>query len=272
MKSILETELYKLTEARHGRFLSNPNDIYLGNSMITYGEFSEIEWTLIAQLVDTESVVIEVGANMGTFTIPLARKIGAGGIVYAFEPQILVFQQLCANLALNDVVNVQAFNSACSDNAGWLPITRFNPAKKRNFGGFSLDMLKGDAITRVRIDRLDDILDPPRLTLIKADVEGMEAHVLRGANGLIEKFRPAIYVEAHDPEHTPPLIRLLKDIDYDCWWHLPPMFNADNFAHSTENQFGAITSKNMLCLPMEKKVEVKGAPRVSGENDHPRHW
>lgn len=272
MRTVLETDHYKLVDARHGRFLANPKDIYLGRSMIAYGEFSEFEWMLLDQLVSTDDVVIEVGANMGSFTVPLARKVGAGGLVFAFEPQLIVFQQLCANFALNDLVNVQAFNAACAEEPGWLAIARFNPTKDRNFGGLNLDMLRGKGATRVRIERLDDVVDPPRLTLIKVDVEGMEASVLRGARRLIDTHRPWLYVEAHDDVKSPELFRLLNELNYDCWWHLPPMYNPQNHALNFDNLFGGITSKNVICAPMEKEATIKGARKVAGPDDHPRRW
>ena len=118
MTELLSTDLYKLVDARHGRFLCNPKDTYLGRSMIEYGEFSEAEWHLLARLAPENAVVVEAGANMGIFTVPLAKSVGLGGMVYAFEPQLPVFQQLCANLALNDLLNVQAFNAGCGAEPG----------------------------------------------------------------------------------------------------------------------------------------------------------
>ena len=272
MTKTLKTDIYELVEGRHGRFLANPKDIYLGRSMIKYGEFSEIEWHLLDQLVKPGAVVIEAGANMGSFTVPLAKNAGERGMVYAFEPQLAVFQQLSANVALNDLINVQTFNAGCGDEEGWMPIIRPNPKVELNYGGLPLERLKGDSIVKVRIEKLDNCIDPPRLNLIKADVEGMEAQVLKGARGLIEKFRPMLYLEAHEPEHAPPLIRLLKELDYDMWWHLPLMYNKDNFRGDSENIFGQISSKNMLCAPAERKMTVNGSRKVAGEDDHPRTW
>lgn len=272
MNEIFETELYHVINARHGRFLANPQDTYLGRSMIKYGEFSEIEWHLLNQLVKPGAFVVEAGANMGAFTVPLAKNAGRAGMVYAFEPQLAVFQQMCANLALNDLVNVQAFNAGCGEEPGWMPIIRPDPAKNRNYGGLSLDSLKGESNAKVRIEKLDDAIDPPRLNLIKADVEGMETHVLKGARGLIKEFRPMLYLEAHDPEDAPNLIRLLHELEYDMWWHLPLMYNPKNHTGDTENIFGRITSKNMLCAPVERKMNVKGSRKVADENDHPRNW
>ena len=118
MTNLLSTQYYQLVEGRHGRFLANENDVYIGRSMIKYGEFSEPEWMLLQQLIQPGSIVIEAGANMGTFTVPLAKKVGNGGMVYAFEPQLSVFHQMCANVALNDLMNVQSFNAGCGDEPG----------------------------------------------------------------------------------------------------------------------------------------------------------
>ena len=272
MNEIFETELYHLVEARHGKFLANPNDKYLGRSIIKYGEFSEIEWRALDQLIKPGSVVIEAGANMGAFTVPIAKKAGRNGLVYAFEPQLMVFQQLCANLALNDLVNVQAFNAGCGDESKWMPIVRPNPAAEENYGGFSLKALQGGSMVKIRVEKLDDAIDPPRLNLIKADVEGMEPEVLRGASGLIAEFRPVLYVEAHNPDESPVLIRLLHEMEYDLWWHLPLMYSAGNHTGDADNIFGNITSKNILGVPAEHKLKVQSARPVAGENDHPRHW
>lgn len=271
MNELLETELYHLINGRHGRFLANPQDMYMGRSMIKYGEFSEIEWHLLGQLVRPGAVVIEAGANMGTFTVPLAKNAGRQGMVYAFEPQLSVFQQLCANIALNDLVNVQAFNAGYGAESDWMKIVRPDPARELNFGGLALEKLKGESLAKVRVERLDDAIDPPRLTLLKADVEGMELEVLKGADGLIRQHRPILYLECHENE-APGLIRHTRALDYDLWWHLPAMYNPNNHTGDPENIFGRITSKNMLCAPKEKNLTVNGARQVEGEGDHPSKW
>ncbi|MEM1300867.1 MAG: FkbM family methyltransferase [Pseudomonadota bacterium] len=272
MTELLRTEFYHLIEARHGHFLANPKDNYLGGSMIRYGEFSEIEWMLLEQLIHPGNVVVEAGANMGVFTVPLAKKVGRRGMVYAFEPQMTIFQQLCANLALNDLVNVQAFNAGCGDESAWLPIRRVDPARSTNFGGLSLKMLESQSPVRVRVERLDDVLDVSRLNLIKADVEGMELQVLRGASGLIKQHRPRLYLEANEPEGSAELYDLLTGWDYRLFWHLPPMYNPENHAGDGENIFGRTISMNILCLPAEQGARIKRFRAVSGRGDHPKLW
>lgn len=273
MTEILKTEYYQLVEARHGKMLANPADKYIGQSVIRYGEFSEIEWDLLNQIVVEGSIVVEAGANMGSFTVPIAKKAGLKGMVFAFEPQIAIFQQLCANLALNDLLNVQAFNAGCGDEAGWLPIKRLNPAQQHNFGGLSLEMLKNDqSELKVRIEKLDDVLDVPRLNLIKADVEGMELQVLRGAAGLIADHRPTLYLEANEAGASAELYRYVKGLNYNMYWHLPRMFNPKNHNGDAEDLFPGIVSMNILCIPEERGAKIKGFREVADENDHPKVW
>ena len=261
--SILNTDLYALIEGKHGHFLTNPQDIYMGRSILNYGEFSEAEWLLLDQILQPGMTVIEAGANMGTLTVPIAKKIGNTGLVYAFEPQIAIFQQLCANLALNDLLNVQAFNAGCGAQSEWLSIARLNPAKQNNFGGLALEKLAVDSNTRVRIETLDEALDVPALHLIKADVEGMELAVLQGGAELIKAHRPLLYLEV-SPATAEEVFSHVRGLDYEMWWHLPPMYNPKNHAGNAENLFGNITSKNILCAPVERKFSVTGLRKVEG--------
>ncbi|MEM7399847.1 MAG: FkbM family methyltransferase, partial [Pseudomonadota bacterium] len=85
-------------DGRHGRFRYLRHDIYIGASMHTYGEYSEIEVQALLHLIEPGETVVEAGANIGSHTVPLARKIGPRGRVIAFEPQSLPFQILTDNL------------------------------------------------------------------------------------------------------------------------------------------------------------------------------
>ena len=271
MSELLATEIYKLVRGRHGLFLANPKDVYIGRAVIEYGEFSELEVQVLLNLIRDGSFAIEVGANMGAITVPLAKKVGSGGLVYAFEPQPLIFQQLCANIALNDLVNVSAINAGCGSEPDQIDVVRLNPTRESNFGGVKLEQITANnSGVRIRIDRLDDVIDPPRLNLVKVDVEGMELAVLQGGANLISQFRPALYLENHE-DGSEALISHIMALDYDCWWHLPPLFNPGNYARTVENHYKGIASLNMLCIPTERKAKIEGVSRVSGPKDRPKH-
>lgn len=271
MKTLLETEYYRLVEARHGRFLVNPRDIYIGRSLIEYGEYSESEWRVLERVLPEGGIAIEAGANIGALTVPIAKKVGQTGGVFAFEPQTGVYQLLAANVALNDLPNVIASTSACGEAPGWTTIKVLNPARENNYGGLSLEALRGGSV-KTRVERLDEAVDPPRLDLIKADVEGMEAETLRGARGLIEKFRPALYLENDRQERSRELIDLIQGFGYRMWWHLPFLFHPKNHAGRQDNIFGLAQSRNMLCLPEERPANVRALTPVAGPEDHPAKW
>ena len=91
MEELLATKHYQLVRARHGLFLANPNDVYIGRALLEYGEYCEHEVQLLAPLLSEGMVAVDAGANIGAVTVPLARAVGPGGLVYAFEPQPLTF-------------------------------------------------------------------------------------------------------------------------------------------------------------------------------------
>ena len=106
-------DLRCLVKARHGWFLANRYDRYLGAALIRYGEYSEIEHAFLASLLRPGENVIEVGANIGAHTVGMARAAGSAGTVVAVEAQPEIFQVLCANLALNGLSNVVAHPCGC---------------------------------------------------------------------------------------------------------------------------------------------------------------
>jgi FkbM family methyltransferase len=261
---------YQLVAARHGRFLVSPHDVYLGRAVIEYGEYGEIEWKFLEQLMRSGMDAIEVGANIGTHTVSMASKLaGMGRRLLAVEPQPVVFQNMCANIALNGLFNVIAENAACSDTLGELTFQAPDYFRENNSGGVSMRE-DGSGNRRVRSLPLDDLVPPEfDVGLIKIDVEGFEQKVLEGAVKTIARFRPTIYVENDRIEKSKALIEWLWAAGYKMWWHIPFLFNPENFAGNSENIYGNVGSFNMLALPNESTMEVKGYARVEDSGAHP---
>jgi FkbM family methyltransferase len=235
----------RLKSCRHGQMLYNIHDMYIGRSLDLYGEYSEAEVELFRQVVQPGDVVVEVGANFGAHTVFLAQQVGVGGMVLAFEPQRIVFQSLCANLALNNLPNVFALQQAAGAESGSIKVPTLDYRRENNFGGLALGAFDaGEDVPVVTIDSFN----LQRCNFIKVDVEGMETDVLRGAARTIERFKPILYVENDKRDKAEELVRYIDSIGYNMYWHLPYYFSHGNFFGNTNNVFPNTISINMICV------------------------
>jgi FkbM family methyltransferase len=256
-----------LVNGRDAYYLANENDAYVGRSLIEYGEYGQEEFELLSKLVQAGSYVVEIGANIGAHTVRLAKSVGLSGRVVAFEPQPVVFQTLAGTMSLNSLMNVDCLPYGVGREPGQVMFPAIDYRKPNNFGGLGLTDLPEGA-NPVRIVTLDEIYAYDRLDFLKIDVEGMELDVLIGAQRCLQKFQPALYVENDIPEKSPELIRHLFDVGYRLWWHLPALFNPDNYFSKSENHFENTRSVNMLGLPKDRAVDI-ALTEIQSPNEFP---
>jgi FkbM family methyltransferase len=244
---------------RYGTMLFNPNDTYIGRSLDLYGEFSEGEVDLFRQLVQPGQVVVEVGANIGAHTVVLAQLVGPRGRVLAFEPQRLLYQMLCANLALNNITNVVGVQQAVGAAHGTVNVPVLDPTMENNFGGVSVGPDEsGEPVLMAPLDAYD----LKACDFLKVDVEGMEEDVLRGAMGLISRCQPTLYVENDRPEKSDSLLRFIDALGYRIYRHWPLLYNDDNFYKNPNNIFPWIVSMNVLCVSNSRVGDVVGLEQI----------
>lgn len=140
----------------------------------------------------------DVGAHVGNHTLWLAAVCGLR--VHAWEPFPASRKALRANLDLNPGldVKVHAWAAGAADTRG-----RIN-------GGMTIKLDRG----KIPVKRIDDHLDVDDLAVMKVDVEGMEAEVLAGAVGHIERCRPVIYCEAHNRTASRKVAAVIEPLGY----------------------------------------------------------
>ena len=148
--------------------------------------------------------VLDIGANLGSYSIPLAKKY-PNIEFYAFEPQRIISYQLGANIIINGLENVFINNNALSDKNDLLNPFMPDYEVEGNIGAFSIDeeVRKNDyecnskgKMQEIDVCPLDDFIFTD-VKLIKIDVEGHELEVLRGAKLTIEENNyPPIIFEA----------------------------------------------------------------------------
>lgn len=264
---ILTAGFNTLKKTRYGYMLYNEHDIYVGGCLKNYGEFSEGEIELFRQIIRPGQLVLDIGANIGAHTLYFSQAVGEQGMVLAFEPQRIVFQTLCANLALNAVTNVHTHQLALGPQAGSVSIPPIDYNKVGNFGGISMNnsQASGEKVPMATLDSFN----LAHCHLIKIDVEGMEKTVLQGAQETIKKHRPILYVENDRKDKSADLIRFIHSLGYQMYWHTPSLVNLkDNFYNKKENIFERnIVSINMFCFPNELSVNMQGFRKVNGPDD-----
>lgn len=147
----------------------------------------------LAARCDPEAVIVDMGANIGTMSVPIARAFS--GQVLSFEPVPQNFADLAANLELNNCENVQARNKACSKAAGLGSMT---DVLQTNPGMAKLELDGGDTV----VSTLDIELAGQKIALLKMDVEGHEADVLDGGLDSLKAHRPLILCEILSDQGT----------------------------------------------------------------------
>jgi FkbM family methyltransferase len=230
-------------------------DQYIGASLLHYGEYSAGEVERLCALIEPGDVVIDVGANVGALTVPLARAVGPKGAVFAFEPQPFVFYVLCGNLALNGLEWANAQRQILGAEPGVTQIASVDYRVPGNFGGFSVPKSEASGIIPTVVGPLD-AWRLNRCNLIKIDVEGMEKLVIRGAYDTIRRHRPILWIEAEDqPEH--PRAKLVQWLerqlpDYTLELVQTPLYSPGNWNGDPTDRFPSVVTTNCLCLPKPK--------------------
>jgi FkbM family methyltransferase len=231
---------------------------YIGKCFDLYGQYSESEVEIMRGFLRERSTVIDVGANIGDLTLPLARIVGESGSVYAIESHPETFNVLCANLALNGIRNTVPINAfvASSDKV---------ETGSTVWGKFAYVSERWPT----RFVALDE-LELAACHLIKIDVDGHELEVLHSGEMHIERYRPVLYFENDVRDTSPELLSfVMRTLGYDLYWHPAPIFDSSNFFNNPDNHWAPrnVCSLMMLAIPSERKMQIPQLRKVVDKNE-----
>ena len=262
---------------KHGIFSYYSNDQYIGKSLSEYGEWSEAEVSLLTQLLSVNENIIEVGSNIGTHTIPLAKHVSKGGLVYAIEPQYQNHKLLLKNIKDNGLDNIKILKVAISSKEGEAYMNTFDEKMTSNYGDskiFSSNFKNAESVHVKTLDQLfyKEIEEKKPIKLIKCDAQGQELNIILGSRKIIDMYKPYLYLENDDINTSKSLIEEIKGMGYIMFWHLPPLYNPNNFLKNINNVFPKIISCNMFCFHRSNKIKLNNLWKkleIIDSNDHP---
>jgi FkbM family methyltransferase len=180
-------------------------------------------------------IFVDIGANIGYFSIIASELVGAGGKIYAFEPNQDAFALLKKSIKMNQITNIECMPFAAGAKSG---VVQFNhtrnisrsfldattPSQREN----SQDKQAVRAKYAVQVVRLDDYIkieESKRVRMVKIDAEGFDYYVLQGAVRLLSGRKPDVIIEVqdqtlnkygHNPEDIFDLLYPLGYKAYEC--------------------------------------------------------
>lgn len=163
---------------------------------IFFNTINEPAFDNFMKILRPDSVVIDVGANIGFLSLQAARYC-KNGFVFSFEPDSDTFRNLEKNIAENSYVNIKLFKKALGNEPGQLNLYKL----EKNNPGANRILLHGNMPENenheiVEVCTLDEFINEfPSVDVLKIDVEGFEINVLRGAEYVIRKWKPILFVE-----------------------------------------------------------------------------
>lgn len=232
----------RVTELPWGLELEVYEKDAIGFSIVAGGVFDPCVTEALHRLIEPGETVADVGANIGYITSLAAARVGPNGRVVAFEPHPRAYELLERNAARwregGGIGEVELLRLALSDAAG--EGTLLSPSFEANTGlgslqGDQLDAPDSDAI-EVPLARLDEVAGADAIDVMKIDVEGHEADVLRGAGGLLTSgsVRDIVFEDHGDyPSVVTAIVEeagyALLSLDNDLWGLrlLPPERHSD---------------------------------------------
>ena len=167
----------------------DPNDEILSRSVVYDKVWEPATSKLIKDVIHSGDTGIDLGANIGYFTILMANLVGSSGKIFSFEPAPLNFKILQKNVQQNHLENVVLEQSAVGDTDGKIKLylSNTNSGWHKVFPTQFIDYEVSEKNIDVNICSLDKVFANKKIDFIKMDVEGYEWNAIRGGKRIFEE-------------------------------------------------------------------------------------
>ncbi len=240
-----------IIQSRYGVFAAPAASDLITSSLHHYEEWAQVEIDILSHFIQKDSIVVDVGAYIGTHSRAFSELVGSGGNVYAFEPNGFIYPFLVKNTKNIQHKNITIYPFALGA-AGEKRKLINGKNVQWNFGAVRLEPMEkeGDELD-IDVKMLDD-MNIDRVDFIKIDVEGMELEVLDGAEKTIEQSKPIIFQEVNSLEASHAILGWAHLRRYSIFGVIASAYNPNNFNRSQYDIFDGAKECGLLLIHQEK--------------------
>ena len=205
-----------------------PGDLGISSELMMFKTHEPLTTKLLSKELKKGMTCLDVGGNIGYYTLLESKIIGDKGKVIVIEPSPQNFQHLKKNLKIQNAKNVDAYNFAASDKNGEVNFLVYRESN----GSFTIpdgeetdipgDIIKVPAKT---MDTFLEELNIDHVDFVRMDVEGYESHIIRGMINTIKKSKPMFQIEVHasilGKEGTKKFLKEFQKHGYEAKYYIP---------------------------------------------------
>ncbi len=211
---------------------SIPNDRGISLELLKFNTHEPLSTKLISRELKKGMVCIDLGGNIGYYTLLESNRVGNSGKVICIEPSPLNYRYLKKNLEMQNSSNVETHNFACGDINGEINFLISKNSNTCRTIPEEEPIPNGEQVIKVPIRKLDSFLEEnplQKIDFLRTDVEGYELQVFEGARKTIQQFKPMIQIEVH-PDYlgkskTRKFLQFLKNEDYEVKYFIRGEFD-----------------------------------------------
>lgn len=172
---------------------------FTGKWLYFYREYQPVEFELATRLLNPGDMVLDVGANVGIFSLLIAKECASK--IIAVEPlrkNIEILKRNINRLGFSEIISVQEYALGQEEK-------EIQVSHNSDHSGINIEKSEGETKEIIKVKRLDDLwknLKKPKFRIMKLDVEGFEMNVLKGAREMFETSPPEICIVEFNPDYT----------------------------------------------------------------------
>jgi FkbM family methyltransferase len=231
-RSNINFEKNKLILGKY-KFQTIENDEGISTELQIYQSHEPLTTHLMIKELKQDMFCLDLGSNIGYYAVIESNIVGESGKIFAIEPSPVNFPILKLNLENQKKNNFSVHNIAIGDKNEDM---EFIISSKSNWSKIRMNNEKinpEDKIIKIPVKTLDSFVqenDIKKIDILRMDVEGFEYNIILGANKILEKFTPKIFVEIHKmylgKEKTYEIFNNLKNKGYEIKYYIPRIYDS----------------------------------------------